>query len=105
MTLKKHCLFAALATFGIAAAAEEKVADNFELTGNIQTQAAKAFYDNDQDNTLDGFWFRANIGGSYSSDNFDAKVTFACMPRILTAVPTSIKQIHITEITSGTISV
>ena len=35
MTLKKHCLFAALATFGIAAAAEEKVADNFELTGNI----------------------------------------------------------------------
>lgn len=75
MTLKKHCLFAALATFGIAGAAEEKVADNFELTGNIQTQAAKAFYDNDKDNTLDGFWFRANIGGSYSSDNFDAKVT------------------------------
>lgn len=72
MTLKKTCIIlTAIATFGIANAEN----DNFNLTGNIQTQGSKAFYDNDKDNNLDGFWFRANFGGSYSSDNFDAKVT------------------------------
>lgn len=72
MTLKKACIvLAAISTFGIANAESE----NFDLNGNIQTQASKAFYDNDKDNNLDGFWFRANFGGSYSSESFDAKVT------------------------------
>lgn len=72
MTFKKSgIVLSALAAFGIANAAD----DGFNLSGNIQTQASKAFYDNDKDNNLDGFWFRANFGGSYSSENFDAKVT------------------------------
>ncbi len=72
MTLKNTCIIlAAISTFGIANAESE----NFDLNGNIQTQASKAFYDNDKDNNLDGFWFRANFGGSYSSESFDAKVT------------------------------
>lgn len=70
MTQKSTCiLLAAISAFGIANAES----DNFDINGNIQTQASKAFYDND--NNLDGFYFRANFGGSYSSESFDAKVT------------------------------
>ncbi|WP_407456373.1 hypothetical protein [Fibrobacter sp.] len=76
MTIKKSCIIAAVVTtIGMASAAEESKASGFDLTGNIQTQAYKAFYDNEKENTLDNFWFRANIGGTYSSENFDAKVT------------------------------
>jgi len=76
MTIKKSCIIAAvITTIGMASAAEESKASGFDLSGNIQTQASKAFYDNEKDNTLDKFWFRANIGGKYSSENFDAKVT------------------------------
>lgn len=72
MTFKKTCMIlTAITSFGIANAASE----NFDLNGNIQTQGSKAFYDNGKDNNLDGFWFRANFGGSYSSETFDAKVT------------------------------
>lgn len=72
MTLKKNCIFlTVIASFGIANAENE----NFNLNGNIQTQASKALYDNNKDNNLDGFWFRANFGGNYSSETFDAKVT------------------------------
>lgn len=72
MTLKKTCIFlTAIASFGIANAENE----NFNLNGNIQTQVSKALYNNDKDNNLDGFWFRANFGGNYSSETFDAKVT------------------------------
>lgn len=72
MTLKKNCIFlTAIASFGIANAEN----GNFNLNGNIQTQVSKALYDNDKDNNLDGFWFRANFGGNYSSKTFDAKVT------------------------------
>lgn len=72
MTLKKNCIFlTVIASFGIANAENE----NFNLNGNIQTQTSKALYDNDKDNNLDGFWFRANFGGNYSSETFDAKVT------------------------------
>lgn len=60
-----------IASFGIANAENE----NFNLNGNIQTQASKALYDNNKDNNLDGFWFRANFGGNYSSETFGAKVT------------------------------
>ena len=76
MTIKKSCIIAAVVTtIGMASAAEESKASGFDLTGNIQTQAYKAFYDNEKENTLDNFWFRANIGGTYSSEDFDAKVT------------------------------
>lgn len=72
MTLKKNCIFlTVIASFGIANAENE----NFNLNGNIQTHASKALYDNNKDNNLDGFWFRANFGGNYSSETFDAKVT------------------------------
>jgi hypothetical protein len=49
--------------------------EEFKLTGNVQTQASKALYDNDSENNLDGFWFRSNFGGKYTSDVFDGQIT------------------------------
>lgn len=46
----------------------------FKLTGNVQAQAIKAVYDNDADNTLDNSFLRANVGGKYASDNFEAVI-------------------------------
>ena len=57
-----------------AFAADEAKDDGFKLTGNVQAQAIKALYDNDADNTLDNSFLRANIGGKYSSENFDAVI-------------------------------
>ena len=54
-----------------AAKAEEPA---FNLTGNVQAQAIKAVYDNDADNTLDNSFLRANVGGKYASDNFEAVI-------------------------------
>ena len=44
----------------------------FSLKGNVQTQATKMIADDD--NNLSSFWIRANVGGLYKSDNFDAQV-------------------------------
>ena len=44
--------------------------DNFALKGNIQTQATA----NNEDDGLKSFWFRANVGGMYKSESFDAQV-------------------------------
>lgn len=44
----------------------------FNLKGNVQTQATKTIAD--RDNNLSSFWIRANIGGLYKSENFDAQV-------------------------------
>ena len=53
-------------------AAKEEPA--FKLTGNVQAQAIKAVYDNDADNTLDNSFLRANVGGKYTSDDFEAVI-------------------------------
>lgn len=76
---KKIAAAAVFATsvFTSSAFAEEaKKADEpaFKLTGNVQAQAIKAVYDNEADNTLDNSFLRANVGGKYSSDNFDAVI-------------------------------
>ena len=76
---KKIAAAAVFATsvFTFSAFAEEaKKADEpaFKLTGNVQAQAIKAVYDNDADNTLDNSFLRANIGGKYNSDNFEAVI-------------------------------
>ena len=76
---KKIAAAAVFATsvFTFSAFAEEaKKADEpaFKLTGNVQAQAIKAVYDNEADNTLDNSFLRANVGGKYSSDNFDAVI-------------------------------
>ncbi len=55
-------------------AADETKEEGFKLTGNVQAQAIKALYDNDADNTLDNSFLRANIGGKYSSGDFDAVI-------------------------------
>ena len=47
---------------------------SFKLTGNVQAQAIKAVYDNDADNTLDNSFLRANVGGKFTSDNFEAVI-------------------------------
>ena len=44
--------------------------DDFQLKANIQTQG-KASYEND---AFDSFWFRANFGGKYASEDMDAQV-------------------------------
>jgi hypothetical protein len=59
------------ASFAEEAKAEEP---SFKLTGNVQAQAIKAVYDNDADNTLDNSFLRANVGGKYTSDNFEAVI-------------------------------
>ena len=59
------------ASFAEEAKAEEP---SFKLTGNVQAQAIKAVYDNDADNTLDNSFLRANVGGKYSSDNFETVI-------------------------------
>jgi len=58
------------------AAAPEKTKEEpaFKLTGNVQAQAIKAVYDNDADNTLDNSFLRANIGGKYTSGDFEAVI-------------------------------
>lgn len=55
-------------------AADEAKDEGFKLTGNVQAQAIKALYDNEADNTLDNSFLRANIGGKYSSESFDAVI-------------------------------
>ncbi|SHK82639.1 hypothetical protein [Fibrobacter sp. UWEL] len=59
-----------------AASAEKPAAKEptFKLTGNVQTQAIKALYDNEKDNTLDGSFLRANIGGKFTSGDFEAVI-------------------------------
>ena len=59
-------LVAGMATTAFAADGE------FGLKGNVQTQATKTIAD--KDNNLSSFWIRANIGGQYKSENFDALV-------------------------------
>lgn len=61
-----------IATSAFAAEAADDA--GFKLTGNVQAQAIKALYDNDADNNLDNSFLRANIGGKYSSENFDAVI-------------------------------
>ena len=46
------------------------IAENFAFKGNIQTQAVA----NNNDDGLESFWFRANLGGMYKSENFDAQI-------------------------------
>ena len=68
--MKIHKLLpVALLILGIGQSTAE---DNFNLKGNIQTQGSKSF--SDDDNNLSSFWFRANIGGQYKSDNLDGQI-------------------------------
>ena len=65
----KTTAIAVLSVLAVAQA-EEKIT----LNGNVQTQGTKALYDNDKDNNLDGFWFRANLGGKYNSEDFEGQI-------------------------------
>ena len=69
MNFKK--MTSALLVAGMCSAAFAADGD-FNLKGNIQTQATKMIADHD--NNLSSFWIRANIGGLYKSENFDAQV-------------------------------
>ena len=62
--------------FASSSFAEEtkKEEASFKLTGNVQAQAIKAVYDNEKDNTLDNSFLRANIGGKYTSGEFEAVI-------------------------------
>lgn len=62
-----------LTLLGLGLAVSAYAADeNFELKGNIQTQGKLSF--EDDDNVLNDFWFRANLGGKYTSENLDAQI-------------------------------
>lgn len=68
MNLQKMIPVALLAFGATFATAEE----TFELKGNVQTQGSKMF--DDDDNNLSSFWFRANVGAQYKSDDLDGQV-------------------------------
>jgi hypothetical protein len=59
-------LVAGMATAAFAADGE------FSLKGNVQTQATRMLADDSSN--LSSLWIRANIGGQYKSENFDALV-------------------------------
>jgi hypothetical protein len=62
-----------LALLGLGLLVNTYAADgDFNLTGTIQTQGEMSFKDDDK--VLDKFWLRANFGGKYSSENFDAQI-------------------------------
>ena len=69
MNLKKITSALLLAGMVTAASAAD---GEFGLKGNVQTQATKMIAD--RDNNLSSLWIRANIGGNYKSENFDALV-------------------------------
>lgn len=60
----------AAVVLGLGLAVSAIAADEFQLKANIQTQG-KASYEND---AFDSFWFRANFGGKYASEDMDAQV-------------------------------
>ena len=69
MNFKKFAsalLVAGMATAAFAADGE------FSLKGNVQTQATRMLADDNSN--LSSLWIRANIGGQYKSENFDALV-------------------------------
>lgn len=66
----KSKLFKAFAALSFVFSAQAMADDGFVLKGNIQTQAVA----NTEDDGLESFWFRANIGGLYKSEDFDAQV-------------------------------
>lgn len=73
MNFKKMILPAALIAFGaIHSTAAENAAENITLKANVQTQGSKMF--DDEDNNLSSFWFRANVGAQYKSENLDGQV-------------------------------
>ena len=72
-TISKILITTALVS-SICSAAESANESTFKLTGNVQAQAIKSLYDNDADNTLDNSFLRANVGGKFSSENFDAVI-------------------------------
>ena len=61
---------AVLALAFTASASAADIAENFELKANIQTQGIA----NNNDDGLESFWFRANFGGLYKSEDFDAQI-------------------------------
>lgn len=69
MNLKKITSALLLAGMVTAASAAD---GEFGLKGNVQTQATKMIAD--RDNNFSSLWIRANIGGNYKSENFDALV-------------------------------
>lgn len=73
-TVNNETVQAPAAEVAPAAPAEKPAAKEptFKLTGNVQTQAIKALYDNGKDNTLDGSFLRANFGGKFTAGDFEA---------------------------------
>ena len=69
MNFKKITSALLVAGFATAAFAAD---GEFSLKGNVQTQATKMIADDSSN--FSSLWIRANIGGQYKSDNFDALV-------------------------------
>ncbi len=71
MNFKK--LAAAVLGFSLATAAfAADVTDNMSFKANVQTQVTKAL--DDDDNNFSSGWIRANIGGTYKTDNLEALI-------------------------------
>jgi len=73
-------VFAASVFAAPDAPAPAKPASVLELNGSIQLQAQKALWDNNSENILDDFFGRANLGGTFKSDNFQANINIRAFP-------------------------
>lgn len=66
------------------AAEEKKEPPQFEVLGNVQIQAQKAFWDNAaanaKRNNLDEFWGRANFGGQFKAADFTTALNIRAFP-------------------------
>ena len=71
--MKKLIIRTSAAVLALSLSAFAVSTDNFDLKGNIQTQGITS-HDNGDD-VMDSFWFRANFGGMYKSDDFDGQIS------------------------------
>src|SRR5574344_59579 len=71
--MKKQIIRTSAAVLALSLSAFAVSTDNFDLRGNIQTQGITS-HDNGDD-VMDSFWFRANFGGMYKSDDFDGQIS------------------------------
>lgn len=84
--IRTPILIGALLCSGFILIAEEaKVAPPMlTLTGSIQMQAQKAFWDNNapgtNGNNLDDFWGRANFGAQFKADDFSSNLNIRAFP-------------------------
>lgn len=82
--MKYHagCLVAGFASLAFTAnmPPPTAVAASFDLTGSIQIQAQRAFWENGSNNNLDELWGRINVGAKAKAENFSGEINIRAFP-------------------------